>query len=232
MRFVRGAFLVLLYAVVLILVAPFVLLSMVFGVRGAIIVFGKGIMRLSGAILGIRIETSGLENVEPGRPYIFMANHASFLDGPLLVTVIPRNVRVILKKSVFDIPVLGWAMLHVGFVPVDRKASGGGKKSIETAVHLIKKKEYSFLVFPEGTRTLDGSLGKFRRGGFFLALAAGVPILPVTLRGTFELMPKGSFGARPGRVSVTFHPPIPVEGYASANMEELVEKTRDAIGCP
>lgn len=229
MRFVRGAFLVLFYAVILVVLAPLVLLGMVFGVRDAFISLGKGVMHVSRAILGIKVELRGLEHIEPGMAYIFMANHGSFLDGPMMVTIIPGSVRVILKRSVFDIPILGWAMLHVGFVPVDRKSAGGGKKSIDRAVGLIRDKGYSFLIFPEGTRTLDGSLGRFRRGGFFLALEAGVPILPATIRGTYELMPKGSFSSKRGTVGVEFHAPIPVEGYSRGNMDELVNKVRDAI---
>ena len=229
MRVVRGVFLVLFYAVILVVLAPFVLLGMAFGVRDAFISLGKGVMHVSRAILGIKVVIRGLEHIAPGTSYIFMANHGSFLDGPLMATVIPGKVRVILKKSIFDIPVLGWAMLHVGFVPVDRKAAGGGKKSIDRAVSLIGEKGYSFLIFPEGTRTLDGSLGRFRRGGFFLAVAAGVPILPATIRGSYELMPKGRFGSRRGTIEVEFHEAVPVDGYSPGDMDEWVEKVRDAI---
>jgi 1-acyl-sn-glycerol-3-phosphate acyltransferase len=96
----------------------------------------------------------------------------------------------------------------------------------------MKEKGYSFLIFPEGTRSLDGRLGRFRKGGFFLAVGAGVPIVPVTIRGTFELMPKGRFGAKRGTVRVEFHDPISVEGYSVGNMDALVEKVRDAIEGP
>jgi 1-acyl-sn-glycerol-3-phosphate acyltransferase len=136
---------------------------------------------------------------------------------------------VIVKKSVFATPVLGWAMLHVGFVPVDRKGESGGKKSIEKATRSIREKGYSFLIFPEGTRSVDGKLQRFRRGGFFLAIAGGAPIVPVTIRGTFELMPKGRFGAKRGTVSVVFHPPVPVDGYSVGDMEGLIEKVRAAV---
>ncbi len=114
-------------------------------------------MRVSRAILGIKVETSGLERFDPNKPYVFMANHVSFLDGPLLFVVIPGSVRVILKKSVFAFPVLGWIMITSGFVSVDRRAGGGGVRSIERAVRAMKEKGYSFLIFPEGTRSLDGN---------------------------------------------------------------------------
>ena len=93
----------------------------------------------------------------------------------------------------------------------------------------MREKGYSFLIFPEGTRSVDGRLHRFRRGGFFLAIAGGAPIVPVTIRGTFELMPKGRFGAKRGNVSVVFHPPVPVDGYSERNVAELVEKVTAAV---
>jgi 1-acyl-sn-glycerol-3-phosphate acyltransferase len=226
---IRAVILLVFYTVLLVLIAPFVLLCMISGMREPLIAVGKWAMRVSGALLGVKVEMSGIERVDPKTAYVFMPNHLSFLDGPMMLMVIPRPVRVIVKKSVFAIPVLGWAMLHVGFVPVDRKGESGGKKSIEKAARLMKERGYSFMIYPEGTRSLDGKLQRFRRGGFFLAIAGGAPIVPVTIRGTFELMPKGQFGAKSGAVSVVFHPPVPVDGYSVGDMEGLIEKVREAI---
>jgi len=225
----RAVILLVFYTVLLILIAPFVLLCMISGMREPIIAIGKWAMRVSEAVLGVKVEVSGIERFDHKAPYVFMPNHLSFLDGPMMAMLIPQNVRVIVKKSVFAIPVLGWAMLHVGFVPVDRKGESGGKKSIEKAARLMKEKGYSFMIYPEGTRSLDGKLKRLRRGGFFLAIAGGAPIVPVTIRGTFELMPKGRFGAKRGTVSVVFHPPVPVEGYSVGDMEGLIEKVRAAV---
>ena len=225
----RAVILLVFYAVLLVLIAPFVLLCMISGMREPIIAVGKWAMRVSGAVLGVKVEVSGIERFDHKASYVFMPNHLSFLDGPMMAMLIPQNVRVIVKKSVFATPVLGWAMLHVGFVPVDRKGESGGKKSIEKATRSIREKGYSFLIFPEGTRSVDGKLQRFRRGGFFLAIAGGAPIVPVTIRGTFELMPKGRFGAKRGTVSVVFHPPVPVEGYSVGDMEGLIEKVRAAV---
>jgi len=190
---------------------------------------GRWAMRIGRRVLGIDVEVSGLERFDHKASYVFMPNHESFLDGPMMVMVIPQSVRAIMKKNVFGIPVLGWAMRYVGCVPVDRRAGGGGIKSIEKASRLMRERGYSFLIFPEGTRSLDGKLQRFRRGGFFLAIAGGAPIVPVTIGGTFELMPKGRFGAKRGTVSVVFHPPVPVEGYSEGNVAELVEKVRTAV---
>jgi len=225
----RAVTLLVFYAVLLVLIAPFVLLCMISGMREPLIAVGKWAMRVSGALLGVKVEMSGIERVDPKTAYVFMPNHLSFLDGPMMLMVIPRPVRAIVKKSVFAIPVLGWAMLHVGFVPVDRKGESGGKKSIEKAARLMKERGYSFMIYPEGTRSLDGKLQRFRRGGFFLAIAGGAPIVPVTIRGTFELMPKEQFGAKRGTVSVVFHPPVPVDGYSEGNVAELIEKVREAV---
>lgn len=225
----RAVILLVFYTVLLVLIAPFVLLCMISGMREPLIAVGKWAIRVSGAVLGVKVEVSGIEHVDPRTAYVFMPNHLSFLDGPMMVMLIPQNVRVIIKKSVFATPVLGWAMLHVGCVPLDRRAGGGGIKSIEKAARSIREKGYSFLIFPEGTRSLDGRLRRFRRGGFLLAIAGGAPIVPVTIGGTFELMPKGRFGAKRGTVSVVFHPPVPVDGYSVGNMEGLIEKVREAI---
>ena len=225
----RASFLLLIYTLIVILVAPVLLVCWVLGLREPLMAIGKWAMRVGRRVLGIDVEVSGLERFDHKASYVFMPNHLSFLDGPMMVMVIPQSVRVIMKKNVFGIPVLGWAMLHVGCVPVDRRAGGGGIKSIEKAARSIREKGYSFLIFPEGTRSLDGRLRRFRKGGFFLAIAGGAPIVPVTIGGTFELMPKGRFGAKRGTVSVVFHPPVPVDGYSVGDMEGLIEEVREAI---
>ena len=169
----RAAVLLVLYILIVIAVTPIVLACLITGMREPLMLIGKGAMAVGRAILGIKLEVKGLDLLEREKAYLFMANHESFLDGPLLFYVIPRLPRVILKKSVFRIPVLGQGMRHVGFVPVDRKGVRGGKASIDLASRLIRERGYSFLIFPEGTRSLDGRIQAFRRGGFFLALPAG-----------------------------------------------------------
>jgi 1-acyl-sn-glycerol-3-phosphate acyltransferase len=225
----RASFLLLIYSLIIILVAPVLLVCWVLGVREPLMAIGRWAMRVGRRVLGIDVEVGGLERFDHKASYVFMPNHLSFLDGPMMVMLIPQSVRVIVKKNVFGIPVLGWAMLHVGCVPVDRRAGGGGIKSIEKAARSIREKGYSFLIFPEGTRSVDGKLQRFRRGGFFLAIVGGAPIVPVTIGGTFELMPKGQFGAKRGTVSVKFHPPVPVDGYSEGNVAELVERVRAAV---
>jgi len=228
MRF-RTIALVLFYVLLVILITPFIVFCMLTGWRNPLIAVGQWAMRVSRRILGIKVEVSGLDRIDPRTALIFMPNHISFLDGPLLEMLIPGAARVVLKKSVLRIPVVGLGMRFVGFVPVDRKGAKGGMKSIARAVRMVREKGYSFLIFPEGTRSRDGKLQRFRRGGFFLALESGAPIVPVTIRGTFELMPKGQKYARKGTVSVAFHDPIPVTGYTIETLAGLMEKVREAI---
>jgi len=225
----RTGFLVLFYTVLVIAITPFLIFCMVAGLRQPIVDLGLWAMRVSRRILGIGVEVSGLDRIDPRTPFVFMPNHVSFLDGPLVMVLIPGVARVILKKSVLRIPIVGFAMRFVGFVPVDRKGAEGGKKSIGRALALMRKKRYSFLIFPEGTRSRDGRLGTFRRGGFFLAIESGAPIVPVTISGTRELMPKGQWFARRGTVRVEFHEPISVTGMAPGSMTELIEKVRAAV---
>jgi 1-acyl-sn-glycerol-3-phosphate acyltransferase len=226
---IRTFFLVLFYAVLVILLTPFILLCMLAGWRDPLIAVGQWAMRAGRRILGIRLEVSGLDELERRTPYVYMPNHMSFLDGPMLEMLIPGAARIILKKPVLRIPVVGLAMRFVGFVPVDRKGEEGGKKSIARAAVLMREKGYSFLIFPEGTRSRDGKLQRLRRGGFFLALETGAPIVPVTIRGTFALMPKGQRFARKGSVAVEFHEPVPVTGYAAKTMGDLIDRVRTAI---
>jgi len=205
------------------------LVCLLAGVRDPLLAIGKWAMRLGTRILGLRLDVSGLDRVDLERSYIFMPNHLSFLDGPMVFMLIPQPVRVILKKEVFRLPVVGPGMRFVGFVPVDRKGAKGGKVAIERAARLMKDKGFSFLIFPEGTRSRDGQLQRFRRGGFFLALESGAPIVPISIKGTYEMMPKGSFFIRKGHIRVTFHPAVPVEGYQAENLSELIDRVRSII---
>ncbi len=158
-----------------------------------------------------------------------MSNHVSMLDGPLLVAYLRRRVRVIIKKEAFRLPVVGTGMKFIGFVPVDRKGGDTGKAVIEKAVETVKTSGDAFVIFPEGTRSRDGALQRFRRGGFFLAVETGSPIVPAVLQGTRALMPKGSFFIRAGRVRVTFLPAIETKGTRAEDLPGLMDRVRGAI---
>ncbi len=217
------------YVILAILLIPVIVICFLIRWPQPLFPLGKGAVRLGQFLLGMRLDVSGLENIDKKASYVFMCNHLSAIDGPLLFMLIPQSIRVILKKESFRIPIIGQAMRLVSFVPVDRKGLKGGKKSIDQAIRMITEKGYSFMIFPEGTRSRDGKLQAFKRGGFFLALNSQVPVAPVTIQGTFELMPKGSFFIKKGRVRVQFHPIVPIQGFDHDSLPELMGKVRAAI---
>ena len=225
----RIALLVLVFLVLTVFAVPVVLFSAVFGKPDAFLAYGIWMMRLGRAIMGIDIDVAGLDRLDRTTPCVFMSNHLSFLDAPLLVTVLDRPVRSIVRRFVFRIPVLGLGMRFAGYVPVDREGLGQGRKRIALAVRLIREKGYSFLVYPEGLRSWNGRLQPFRRGGFFLALESGAPIVPVSVRGTYELMPRTTWRIRRGRVRIIFHEPVDVSGFTPETMPALMERVRAAI---
>jgi 1-acyl-sn-glycerol-3-phosphate acyltransferase len=225
----RSAILVIVFLILTLLAIPVLLVSALFGFRDVFLVYGRWMMRVGRIILGIDVEVTGLDRLDRETPYVFMSNHVSFLDGPLLMTILDRLARVIVKRFVFRIPILGLGMRFSGYVPLDREGAGAGRRSIARAAQWIKEKGYSFLIYPEGTRSFDGKLLRFRRGGFFLALESGAPIVPVTVQGTYELMPRGKWLVRKGRVKITLHEPIPVTGYTQDTMAELVDRVKAAV---
>jgi 1-acyl-sn-glycerol-3-phosphate acyltransferase len=191
--------------------------------------YGAWMMKVGRTLLGIRVVPEGREKLDPARPYVFMCNHLSFLDGPLLVTVLDRPLRFIVKRFVLRIPIMGLGMKSAGFVPLDREGAGEGRKRLAQAARLICDRGYSFLVYPEGTRSLNGALQRLRRGGFFLALESGAPIVPVSIKGTYELMPRVRWRIRGGSVRIVFHEPVDVAGYSEETLPELAERVRAAI---
>jgi len=226
---IRTVLLFLFYVILLLAMAPVLLAAMIFGIREPLVNIGKGAMRLSRAVLGLRVEVEGRPDEENSRACVFMSNHLSLLDGPLLFMLIRRPIRVIMKTSVFRLPVVGPGMRYVGFVPVDRRGTSAGREALEGAARMMRDKGYSFLIFPEGTRSRTGTLQPFRRGGFFLAGSAEAPIVPVSIKGTFEIMPKGKLIPRQGAIRVIFHPAIPYPGSTSEDMAGWMAAVRDRL---
>lgn len=219
----------LVYGLLGLAAVPLLLICTLFRWKRPIQVYSRFALGLGRRILGVRLELEGMDRIDPERPYIFMSNHLSLLDGPILFLIIPRFVRVILKRSVFKFPIIGQAMRVVDFIPVDRKGRESGKKSIQRAARMIREKKVPFLIFPEGTRSRSGRLQRLRRGGFFLAVESGTPIVPVAIKGTYALLPPGAFFAKPGVVKVTFFPPIPVEGCSREDISRLVELVQEKV---
>jgi 1-acyl-sn-glycerol-3-phosphate acyltransferase len=175
---------------------------------------------------GIRVRVVGREQLEDGRAYLFLSNHTSNLDPPIITNQLGRRIAIIAKKELFVIPFFGRAMRAGGFVALDRGDRMSAVKSVREAVHVLHS-GMGMMAFPEGTRSPDGRLLPFKKGAFHLAMAAGVPVVPITISGTHELWPKKSMKLRAGEVIVTFHEPIDPQHFA--NREELLEATRRAI---
>ncbi len=174
-------------------------------------------------IAGIRWRLIGLDQLPMKSNYIFMSNHVSNIDPPLLVPLLPRRVTVMVKKELFKLPILGPAMRMADFIPIDRTNREAAIGSVREAANVVRK-GLDLLVFPEGTRSRDGRLLPFKKGSFYLAMDTGVPIVPVTILGTEELLPKGSMLARPGKVSIVFHAPIDPKEFS--DRAELMEAVR------
>lgn len=225
----RNAVLVLVFVILTLLAIPVLLACVLFGSRDAFLSYGVWMMKVGRFILGIPLDVEGLDRLDKKTPYVLMSNHLSFLDAPLLVTVVDRHVRFIVKRFVFRIPVLGLGMSYSGYVPLDKEGAGEGRKRIARAARLIREKGYSFLIYPEGSRSSDGTLRPFRRGGFYLALDSGTPIVPVSIKGTYELMPRKTRHIRRGPVRIVFHEPIAVSGDTPETMPELMERVRAVI---
>jgi 1-acyl-sn-glycerol-3-phosphate acyltransferase len=178
-------------------------------------------------LTGVRVETVGLDKLDPGRTYIFMSNHVSNLDPPITVPLIPRRSSVMVKAELFKVPILGRSMQMGSLIPVDRHNRDAGIESVRIAKQVVQEQGLNMTIYVEGKRSFDGKLLPFKKGPFYLAMECGVPVVPVTIAGTFNLMPKGRFAIKPGTATVTFHPPIEPRDFGSR--ECLMEKVRAAI---
>jgi 1-acyl-sn-glycerol-3-phosphate acyltransferase len=177
-------------------------------------------------LTGVRVETIGLDKIDPARSYIFMSNHVSNIDPPILVPLIPRRSSVLVKKELFRVPILSRAMRMGSLVPVDRGNREAGIEAVSAAKKVIQQ-GLNMVIYVEGKRSFDGKLLPFKKGPFYLAMECGVPVVPVTMVGSHEAMPKGQFAIKPGLVKVVFHAPIEPKDFVSR--ECLMEKVRAAI---
>ncbi|PYT08773.1 MAG: 1-acyl-sn-glycerol-3-phosphate acyltransferase [Acidobacteria bacterium] len=175
-----------------------------------------------------RIRVYGTENVSADQNYVYMANHSSLIDTPALFAYLPHQFRIMAKKELFWVPFMGWHLWSAGNFPIDRSDPRKTAKSLRSVIEGVRAGK-SLAVFPEGTRTPDGRLQEFKHGAFKIAVRAGVPIVPVSIRGTFKLLPKTTLAPRPGRVDVIIGHPIDTREYSERNLGELISRTRAAI---
>lgn len=178
---------------------------------------------------GVKLKITGLEKLDPQRQYIFMVNHQSNVDIPILVQSLPRyQLRWIAKKELVWVPFFGWAMWATKHITVDRARPIDAVKSLRRAKERIAA-GISVVVFPEGTRSRDGQLQRFKKGGFFLAVETGTDVVPVTIIGSRKLLPFGSWQLRSGTVEIAIESPISIAGYRPGNLRLLVDQVHAAI---
>lgn len=179
-------------------------------------------------LTSIRVNVIGRENVLMNRPQIFMANHQSDFDILIVLAHIPGQFRWIVKKELFKIPLFGKAMKSAGYIEIDRQNHEKAMKSMEEAAQKIREGK-SVVTFPEGTRSKDGTVRPFKQGLFHLAIQAGVPIVPISIIGAHEIMPKRTLNVRPGRITMVIDRPVDVSGYTIETRGELIERVRGII---
>jgi 1-acyl-sn-glycerol-3-phosphate acyltransferase len=218
-------------------------LTLVFGVPGSLLALllpgktlkgklflwvSKNYSRIVLLALGVHVSCRGLEKIDIRRAYVFMSNHVSHADSPALASVIPHPLHWVFKKELSKIPVFGWILLAGGQIMVDRSDPEGSKAVLERALSGLSGNN-SVMIYPEGTRSRDGQLQPLKKGGFWMALQAGLPIVPVRVSGTREIVAADTLRIRPGNVVVEVFPPIPTEGKEAADLPELMRQVQEAM---
>lgn len=187
-------------------------------------IWGKGILIVS----GIKVTVYGLENIDPDRSYIYMSNHQSNFDIPVLLACLPVQFRWLAKAELFKIPIFGRAMRGAGYVKIDRFNQDSAFESINEAAGKMQN-GVSIMIFPEGTRSRDGKIRSFKKGGFVMAVDSGAPIVPVILQGTWPIMAKSSLRINTGNVALHIEKPIATSGYTRDTKNDLIESVRAVI---
>src|ERR1700761_3369063 len=187
-------------------------------------VWSAGVLAAS----GVRLTVRDNPHVDPRGNYVFLANHQSLFDIPALLRAVRGPFRFVAKQSLFRLPVFGRALAAAGFVSVDRDDRAAARQSFTAAEEGLRSGG-SILLFPEGTRGTGSALLPFKRGGFLLALRTGLPVVPVGIRGTRAVQPRGSYAIRPGRVEVRFGEPIDVAQFGIRRKRELIALVRQQM---
>jgi len=180
------------------------------------------------ATTGTTVKVQGLENIDPIKSYILVANHQSNFDIFAFLGYLPIQFRWIAKAELFRAPFMGWAMSRIGYIAIERESPKKAYRSMLQAAEKVKK-GFSVLIFPEGTRSPDGNLQPFKKGLFLIALKSQAPILPITICGTAKIMPKGAWRVHPGRVQIIIDPPLETAGVPPQKEEDLSARVRSIL---
>lgn len=222
------------------LIQSLVILITIFAVFGAIVASflqkGGNLAHLVGRfwarcvlfVSRVKVSVQGLEYIAPGVAYVYMVNHQSMYDIPALLGCLPVQFRWLAKMELFQIPAFGYSLKRVGYISIDRSNRRSAFKSLEEAAQKIAQ-GVSVVIFPEGTRSLDGQIKPFKGGGFFIAIRAGRPIVPVAISGSRHVMPKGKLRIRPGRIVLSINPPIETTQYNNNTKKALMESVRSTM---
>ncbi|MCK4620777.1 MAG: 1-acyl-sn-glycerol-3-phosphate acyltransferase [Desulfuromonadales bacterium] len=207
-----------------------VLLTLPLSLLGENVVHRLGIFWGHSCLLlaGLRVQVKGSEHIPQDRSVIYIINHQSNFDIPALYSGLPLQFRWLAKKELFDIPLFGPAMKRCGYIPIDRSDRRKAMHSMNDAAKRIKAGS-SVIIFPEGTRSSDGKLQEFKRGGFLIALKAQVPIVPVAIRGSFAVMSRDSLRIHPGPITIELFPPIETVGLKHTDIDKLIQQVREPI---
>ncbi len=181
------------------------------------------------AVSRVRVHVEGAGRISPDGSYVFASNHASFMDSPVILANIPLQFRFLAKRGLFKIPFLGTHLRRAGHIPVYRDNPRGAIKTLSLAAEAIQRNRISLVIFPEGGRSRTGELRPFLDGAAYMAIKAGVPLVPVALKGTRAVLPMGSGNPRPGRVELRVGDPIPTRGLTLHDRTRLTAQAREQI---
>jgi 1-acyl-sn-glycerol-3-phosphate acyltransferase len=181
------------------------------------------------AIGGVKVKVEGLEKISKDGSYIFVSNHLSYMDTPVALANIPVQFRFLAKRGLFQIPFLGWHLARAGHIRVPRGDARAAVKTLTLAAQIVREQGISLLIFPEGGRSRRGEMGEFKEGAALIAIRAGVPLVPVGLKGTREVLPFGSGHIRSGVVRMRIGDPIPTGGASERDRVRLTEEARRRI---
>ena len=170
----------------------------------------------------------GLDKVDLSKPHVFVANHISALDIPVLYTSLPIQFRILAKKELFRYPFMGWHLKRSGQIPVERESALASMRSLSAAAESVHSGT-PVVVFPEGGRSATGQVKPFMSGAFYVAIRAGVDVVPMAIVGTYEVLPMNSFHIRPGKIELIIGEPIPTEGYGKRDTEALAARAQKAV---